>query len=126
MQTARTSPSSFESQLADRGPPVVHGECEHVPMSSVQPLLPVWQTPPAHEPLPVPPPTPPFALSLPIVSTQLLEQQLAAPHALVQNPQLFGSLVVSTHVLPQQVLCTPVHCPPQLPPPESCGVVPES
>ena len=39
MQMLVTMSSSFESQLGESALPVVHGECEHVPMSSVQFVL---------------------------------------------------------------------------------------
>jgi hypothetical protein len=61
-------------------------------------------------PLHVTPQPPQFEVSEPIVSVQLLEQQLSDPvHGLLQPPQLFESLVVSTHVLPQQVFAMPRH-----------------
>jgi len=62
-------------------------------------------------------------VSLPIVSVQLLEQQLSAPHGFPQLPQLFGSIDVSMHVLLQHDVpprhwplhgCVPVSCPPPL------------
>jgi hypothetical protein len=66
-------------------------------------------------------------VSLPIVSMQLPAQQLVVPHVVPQPPQLFGSLVMSTHELLQHVLCTPRHWPPQFVEPLSCcGGVPES
>jgi hypothetical protein len=39
---------------------------------------------------------------------------------MLQPPQLFWSLVVSTHWLSQHVLSTPRHEPPQLPPVSGC------
>jgi hypothetical protein len=77
--------------------PDSHTECEHDPRSSVHEPVVVWQTPIVHVPLHGTPQPPQFALSLPIVSTQLLLQQLSEPHGVPQPPQLFGSLVVSTH-----------------------------
>jgi hypothetical protein len=80
-----------------------------------------------HVPLHVMPQPPQFALSVSIVSTQLPAQQLSVPHGFPQPPQLFGSLVMSTHWLLQHVLALPRQPLPQLPPPESCGgVTPES
>ena len=103
-------PSAFESQFALSALPVVHGECAHVPMSIVQPLLFVWQTPFMQVPLHGMPQPPQFELSLPIVSVQLPAQQLEVPHdGLPQPPQLFGSLVTSTHTLLQHVLASPRH-----------------
>ncbi len=92
-------------------------------MSIVQLPPPVWHEPLVHVPEHVMPQPPQFASSEPIVSVQLPAQQLCEPHdGLPQPPQLFGSLVMSTHVPLQHVLAMPRHCPPQLPPPLSTCV----
>ena len=86
-------------------------------MSSVQLPPCVWHVPFMQVPVHVTPQPPQFALSLPIVSTQLPEQQLCDPQGFPQPPQLFGSLVMSTHVSLQHVLASPRQPLPQLPPP---------
>src|SRR5437763_1012886 len=97
--------SSVLSQPFDSAPPVVHGECAHEPLSSVQFPPCVWHTPLVHVPEHGMPQPPQFAVSEPIVSVQLPAQQLVDPHeVLPQPPQLFGSLVMSTQTLLQHVL----------------------
>jgi hypothetical protein len=98
--------------------PVTQGEWAHVPMSFVQPDE--VHTPLLHVPAQMTPQPPQLLSSLPIVSTQLLLQHVSELHGMLQPPQLFWSLVVSTHWLSQHVLSTPRHEPPQLPPVSGC------
>jgi hypothetical protein len=72
----------------------------------------VMHEPPVQVPAQITPQPPQLLLSLPIVSTHELEQQLSLPHGVPQPPQLFGSLVVSTHMLLQHVLAMPRQAPP--------------
>jgi hypothetical protein len=126
-QTKSVMSSSFASHPSWSAPPTAHGECAHEPMSIVQLPPPVWHVPLVHVPEHVMPQPPQFASSEPMVSVQLPAQQLCEPHdGLPQPPQLFGSLVMSTHTLLQHVLALPRHCPPQLLPPLSTGGVPVS
>lgn len=93
---------------------MTHGECAHFALSTVHVVF-VLQTPFVHVPLHVTPHPPQLASSLPMVSTQALEQQVWAPHAVPHEPQLFPSLDVSTHAFEQQAWFVPVQVPPHAP-----------